>query len=157
VRWIVLLHVVTAIGLVAGLVGRDLTLAKARASIDMRSVTELVALAGWFDRFLVQPGSFAVLAAGLLAAWNQHLSFTAEDGRWLLVSLVLFLSIVPLVPLVFLPRGRVFEAALREATERGEVTPALSAAFRDPAVRLARVYEGAVIAVVLTLMVVKPF
>jgi hypothetical protein len=38
---------------------------------------------------------------------------------WLFVSLVLYLSVIPPVPLVFLPRGRVFEQALVEAEAAG--------------------------------------
>jgi hypothetical protein len=58
------------------------------------------------------------------------------------VSLVLSLSIMPLIPLIFLPRGRVFEAALADARQRGTVTPDLSAAFRDPWVAYARTFEA---------------
>jgi hypothetical protein len=64
---------------------------------------------------------------------------------------------VPLVPLVFLPRGRVFERELASAVGRGVVTPQLSAAFRDPAVRAARTYEVVVVAAIVVLMVTKPF
>ena len=48
---------------------------------------------------------------------------------------------LPLIPLVFVPRGRVFEATLAEATARGVVTPELAAAWRDPVVRAAHWYE----------------
>ena len=81
----------------------------------------------------------AVLVLGLLAMWAGDVPLTG-DGWWLLVALLLFLSMIPLVPLVFLPRGRVFEAALEDARERGEVTPELRTAFRDPAVAFARRY-----------------
>ena len=54
-------------------------------------------------------------------------------------------------------RGRVFERALAEATERGEVTPELGVAFRDPAVAAARIYEVIVVALIILLMVEKPF
>ena len=42
-----------------------------------------------------------------LAMWAQDRPLFADGGYWLLVSLVLYLSIMPLVPLIFLPRGRV--------------------------------------------------
>jgi hypothetical protein len=63
----------------------------------------------------------------------------------------------PAVPLVFLPRGKLFEEALGGAVEAGRVTPELTAAFRDPVVAAARRYEVAVVVVVLYLMVAKPF
>jgi hypothetical protein len=62
-----------------------------------------------------------------------------------------------MVPLVFLPRGRVFDRALADARERGAVTPALTSALRDPVVAAARTLELVVVAVILALMVVKPF
>ena len=82
-----------------------------------------------------------MLLAGLWAAFARHYSFTDSGSRWLLVSLILYLSSIPFIPLVFLPRGRVFEQALAEAKESGEVTPELSAAFHDRAVAFARNYE----------------
>jgi hypothetical protein len=68
-----------------------------------------------------------------------------------------FVTTLPLVPIVFLPRGRVFEAVLATAFEAGRVTPQLTAAFRDSLVTAARWYELAVVAFVLLLMVTKPF
>jgi hypothetical protein len=67
------------------------------------------------------------------------------------------LTIIPVIRFVFLPRGRVFEAALKDAVARGQVTPELISAFRDPLVRAGHVYELAVIAVIYALMVLKPF
>jgi uncharacterized membrane protein len=153
----VLLHVAVAFAFVAGIVGRDLTLHKARTSIDVNIAGALVDLAGRFERFLVKPGSFAVLLAGLWAAFARHYSFADSGSRWLLVSLILYVSSIPFIPLVFVPRGRVFEHALVQAKERGEVTPELSAAFHDKAVAFARNYELVVIAAIVVLMVTKPF
>ena len=71
--------------------------------------------------------------------------------------MLIYLSIIPVIPLVFLPRGRVFAAALADATAAGVVTPELSAAFRDPVVFAAHVYELAVIVGIFVLMITKPF
>lgn len=71
--------------------------------------------------------------------------------------MILYLSSIPFIPLVFIPRGRVFEQALDRAKERGEVTPELSAAFHDRAVAFARNYELIMIAAIIVLMVTKPF
>ena len=99
----------------------------------------------------------AVFAFGLLTMWAQGRSLTGDGNGWLLVSVLVFLSMIPLVPLIFLPRGRVFEAALEAARAKGTVTPELIAAFGDPMVAFARIYEAVVVAVVVALMVVKPF
>jgi uncharacterized membrane protein len=156
-KWVVLLHVAVAFAFVAGIVGRDVTLHKARTSTDVHVTGALVELAGRFERLLVKPGSFAVLLAGLWAAFARHYSFTDSGSRWLLVSLILYLSSIPFIPLVFVPRGRVFERALVQARERGEITSELSAAFHDRAVAFARNYELVVIAAIIVLMVAKPF
>jgi uncharacterized membrane protein len=77
--------------------------------------------------------------------------------NWVLVSLVLFLGIFAAVPMVFIPRGKVFGAALNEAMASGTVTERLTIAMRDPVVRAAHVYEVVAILVIIWLMVAKPF
>jgi hypothetical protein len=156
-RWVVLLHVAVAFWFVAGLIGRNLALARARSRQQVGLVEELVELAGGFERLMVIPGSFAVLLLGLLAAWAQGRSLAGSGNGWLLVSLLLYVPLFAMVPLVFLPRGRVFDRALGDARERGAVTPALASALRDPVVAAARALELVVVAVILALVVVKPF
>lgn len=75
----------------------------------------------------------------------------------MLVSTLIYAAASALVPTVFLPRGRAFERALEEARAAGSVTPALRDAFRDPQVRAARGFEMIGIAVIVALMVLKPF
>jgi hypothetical protein len=70
---------------------------------------------------------------------------------------VLYLSLIPVIVLVFLPRGKIFGQALAGALELGTVTPALTSAFRDRVVGLAHGYEWAVTIVITYLMVSKPF
>jgi uncharacterized membrane protein len=156
-RWVVLLHVAVAFWFVAGLVGRNLTLARARSSEQVGLVGELVELAGRFERLMVIPGSFAVLLLGLLAAWAEGRPLAGSDNGWLLVSLLLYVPLFAMVPLVFVPRGRVFDRALADARQHGALTPELASAFRDPVVAAARTLEVVVVAVILALMVVKPF
>lgn len=151
------LHVLVAFWFVAGLLGRDVILGLARGTSDIGRVQTLVAAAGPFDRLMVIPGSMAVLVLGILTWWAQHLPLWGDGTRWVPVSLIVFASSIPLVPLIFLPRGRVFEAALSSAIAQGRVTPELTAALNDPMVEFAHWYERAVVVVVLVLMVTKPF
>lgn len=154
-EWWVLLHVATAFWFVAGLAGRDVSMTRASRATDIASVQAITGVAGVFDRFFVVPGSIAVLVAGLIAMVATDT--TLGDQTWLLIALILFLTMIPLVPLVFLPRRKVFDAALGEAVAAGAVTPGLRAAFADPVVAGARWYERIVVAVVIVLMVTKPF
>jgi len=156
-EWVVLLHVGVAFWFVAGLVGRDVTLAKAASSKDLTVTVELAELAGRFDRWMVVPGSIAVVLLGVLTALVQGRSFAGTNVWWMFTSFVLFLSLIPLIPLVFVPRGHVFELALSDARAKGEVTTELSAAFNDRVVRVARLYERIVVIIVIVLMVTKPF
>lgn len=156
-EWVVLLHVAVAFWFVAGLLGRNVTMARARSANDLSTLVELVDLSGRFERLMVIPGSFGVLVLGLLAAWAEGQPLAGTDDWWLLTSLILFVGLGVLVPTVFLPRGKVFEGALEQARQRGEVTPELRTALRDPAVRNARAAEIVVVAVIVALMVTKPF
>ena len=155
------LHVALAIWFVSGILGRTLSMWQASKSKDIQTTATLVRMAGYFEGWMVRPGSIAVLGFGLITAWLQHWpvlgSLQGTPINWLLVSTVVFLSGVPIIPLVFIPRGKVFAAALEQAVSLGQVTAELKAAFYDRVVRMAHTYELGVIVVVTLLMVLKPF
>lgn len=155
--WLLLLHVFAGFWFVSGLVGRDVTLAAARRRTDIRSIATLTGAAGIFDRFAVVPGLPAAVALGLLTMWAQGRSPFEDGNWWLTAALLLFASIVALVPTVWIPRGRVFEEALEDAVREGQVTPRLTAAFNDRTVRASRIYERLATAAIIVLMVTKPF
>jgi uncharacterized membrane protein len=152
--WAVLVHVLVAFAFVAGLVGRNVTIAHARRSRDLASITQLLAVANRFDT-IVKLGSIAVLVFGLVAMVVEDLPLSANG--WLVASIALYVALGLLVPIVFIPRGRAFDAALADAQQRGEATPELTEALRDPVVTLARNAELVVAAVIIGLMVLKPF
>ena len=76
IEWVVFLHVASAFWFVGGLIGRWMTLARARTTANIATVSELAELAGRFERLMVQPGSFAVPLAGLAAAFAKDLPWT---------------------------------------------------------------------------------
>ena len=157
---VVLAHALIAIAFVAGLIGRWIVLASAARANSLRAIRTLLAASAPFERMVVV-GSMLVLIFGLVAAFLEGRSvlgpLTGGSLDWLFVSLVLYLSVLPLVPLVFMPRGRVFGAALEDAERQGTLTPELATAFHDPVTRAAHVYELGAITVVLCLMLTKPF
>ena len=75
----------------------------------------------------------------------------------MLAAPLIYLTIVPVIVFVFLPRGRLYHAALEDAVTVGRITPRLRAALHDPLVRAARVYEIAMVVALAYLMIVKPF
>jgi predicted integral membrane protein DUF2269 len=157
---VVLSHALLAIVFVGALLGRGIVLAMAERAQTLESMLILTKAAAPFERIVIGVGSIAGLLGVASAVAQGRPLFGPLQGAtvdWLFVSVLLVLSTVPLPPLVFLPRGRVFEAALADAKERGEVTPELSRAWRDPAVRAAHAYELLVVTVILVLMLAKPF
>ncbi len=157
---VALVHALVGVAFVAGLIGRWIVLVAAERASTLPEIRVLTALAEPFER-LVQVGSLLVFVLGIATALIEHrlLLGPLQGGSvdWLFVALLLYLSILPLLPLVFLPRGRVLEVALRDAEIRGEVTPALRRAFGDPVVRAAHLYELGAVTIILGLMFAKPF
>ena len=153
-------HALLGILVVAALVGRWTTLIQASRTTDIAAVHTLLGLSDRFEWMAIRIPP-VVLILGIATAIAQGRPFLGPfQGAgfdWLFVSIVIYLSVIPVIPIVFLPRGRVFAAALDEATGLGTVTPALTAAFRDPVVFAAHAYELTVILVVFVLMITKPF
>lgn len=157
---IVVIHALLGVLFMVGLVGRWIVLGLAERAQDVVSMRTLATAAGPFERLVIMvPG--LVLVFGLIAAYLEGRSvlgpLTGGSVDWLFVSLILYLTPLPLVPLVFLPRGRVFESAMSNAEREGRVTPELQTAWRDPVVRAAHLYELGAITLVLVLMLSKPF
>jgi hypothetical protein len=155
------LHVAAAFWMTAGIIGRWVAQAQASRSTSIAQVQALMPAAGVFERAMVIPGSMVVFVVGLITAWVQDwpiLGFIqGGHSNWVLASILLFLSLIPVVRFVFLPRGKVFDAALDEAALENRVTPALTAAFNDPVVRAFHIYELVVVGLIIALMVTKPF
>jgi uncharacterized membrane protein len=151
-----LVHILVAFGFITGLLGRWIILASAARAEEVETAYRLSQAAAPFERLVIVGGNL-VLPAGLLTAWAQGYEWLGMTTGWMLLSVVLLLSVIPLVPLVFLPRGKLFEAAMSAARAVGTVTPELRAAFRDPAVAFAHRYELGAVTVVIALMVLKPF
>ena len=153
-------HALIGVWFVGGLIARWITLGQAARAATIGDVRATLAVSSRFERIVIL-GSQLTLAAGIATAIVQGRPFLGPlQGApvdWLFVSLLLFLSILPTIPLNFLPKGRVFAAALDDATAAGTVTDRLRLAFHDRTVFLAHVYELVVVTVVFVLMVAKPF
>ncbi len=156
-----LLHILTSIWFISGLLGRWVAYAQATRATDIQIVGTLLKLSDRFERLMVIPGSQTVLVLGLLTAWlqGQPLFGFLQGGQtnWLFVSLLLFISIIPIVVVVLAPRRKRRLAALDAALATGALTLELRAALADRAVIRARMLELLIIVVILVLMILKPF
>jgi Predicted integral membrane protein (DUF2269) len=158
--WLALLlklaHVGLAFAMFAGLLGRWILLTRAAASDDVERAHLLAEAASPFER-IVQTVSPVVVLVGLVTAWAQGYPWLGLTTGWMVLTVLLIVPIIVFIPTIFLPRGRVFDAEMAAARAAGEVTPGLRAAWADPAVALARRYELASLAIIVALMVLKPF
>jgi len=101
--------------------------------------------------------SILIFPAGLATAWAQGYPWLGLTTGWIIASVAVYVALTALVPTIFLPSGKRFEAAMLAAQQAGQVTPQLQAAFRDRAVRFAHVAELVGVATIVILMVTKPF
>lgn len=155
------LHVASAIWFIGGIIARQVVRAAAKRTDDVRRFAAMSEAAGRIEKTMVIPGNMAVIVFGVilgLIIGAPILGFLqGADRNWLLVSNILLLIAFLSVPLIFLPRGKKFDAALEDALARGQMTPELRSHLHDPVVRLAHGYEYFAMAVVMFLMVLKPF
>lgn len=158
---VVFLHVLSVFWLVTGILGRGVAHAMATRAPDLTRLEARHEMASLLERIAVRPGSFVVLVTGLAAAglrgWPVLGFLQGSPIQWPLVSLAIYLTIIPVIVIVFLPRGRVFRQAIEEAQREGTITPGLRAALADPATTAARSYELVMVVVLTFLMVAKPF
>ena len=155
------LHILSAFWLITGLLGRWMAFAQARRAADILPAVVLLRLSERFEQLMVLPGSQIVLVFGLLAAWlGGHPLLGALQGaraNWLLISLVLSISMIPIVALLLAPRRKLGRLALEDAVARGALTTELRAALDDQIVLGSRTAEMMITGAILVLMVLKPF
>jgi hypothetical protein len=156
-QFIVLLHILSAVALYCGLVGRAATFQLARRAGAVPAVVALLRASDVFERRLAIPGSTFVLLFGLLAAWRGGWARLEGGNYWLWVSLALYLALIPAIPLYLLPARRRRDLALAAVAAAGEMTPELRAALADRGVLIYRAVELVVVVVITVLMVLKPF
>ncbi len=154
-------HISAAIVFVGGLFARQAVRSLTHRASDVSTILALTQAAGIVERLMVIPGNILAIAFGLILALVGRapiLGFIqGSRDSWLLVSILILAFLFPLVPLVFLPRGRRFEAALEAARAENQITPALRREMADPVVRGAHVVEMMGVAGIVALMVLKPF
>jgi uncharacterized membrane protein len=156
-----LAHVLAAFWFIAGIIGRQLIRAHARSSQDIHDFAELSRMAGRFESLMVIPGNLAVILVGiplaLVGGWPILGFLQGGSSNWLLVTnLILVLGFFT-VPLIFIPRGKIFDRVLQSALAAGQITPELRASLDDPVVKYTHWAENAGLLIIIVLMVLKPF
>ena len=155
------LHIASAIWFIGGVVARQIVRAYAKRTDNIQRFAIMSEAAGRIESTMVLPGNFAVIVFGVIYGLMIHapiLGFLQGAARnWLLVSNLLLLIGFFNVPLVFIPKGKLFDIALKDALAKGQMTPELHAQMDDQTVRIVHFIELAALGVITILMVFKPF
>ena len=155
------LHIASAIWFIGGVIARQIVRAYAKRTEDVQHFAIMNVAAGRIETTMVIPGNFAVILFGViygLMIGAPILGFLQGASRnWLLVSNILLLMGFLNVPLVFIPKGKLFDVALQDALARGQMTPELRAHINDRTVRIVHFIELAALSFITFLMVFKPF
>ena len=155
------LHLASAVWFIGGVVARQIVRAYAKRTDNVQRFATMSEAAGRIESTMVIPGNFAVIVFGVIYGLMIHapiLGFLQGDSRnWLLVSNVLLLLGFFNIPLVFIPKGKLFDLALKDALAKGQMTPELHARMDDQTVRIVHFIELAVLGVITFLMVFRPF
>ena len=100
--WLALLlklsHVLLAIAMVAGLLGRWILLTRAAASDDVERAHLLAEAASPFER-IVQVVSPLVIVVGLVTAWAQGYEWLGLTTGWMLLTVLLIVPIMLFIPI----------------------------------------------------------
>ena len=155
------LHIASAIWFLGGILARQIVRAYAKRTDDVRRFAVMSEAAGRIESTMVIPGNLAVIVFGVLVSLMIGAPIfgflQGAERNWLLVSNIILLLGFLNVPLIFLPRGKLFRAALEDAIAKGQMTPELRAHLDDPVVRVAHAYELVSMVAIMYLMVFKPF
>ena len=155
------LHIASAIWFLGGILARQIVRAHAKRTDDVRRFATMSEAAGHIESTMVIPGNLAVIVFGVIVSLLIGAPIfgflQGAERNWLLVSNIILLLGFLNVPLIFLPRGKLFRAALEDALAKGQMTPELRAHLDDPVVRIAHTYELVSMVAIVYLMVFKPF
>ena len=155
------LHILSAIWFIGGVLARQIVRLYAKRTDNVQHFAAMSLVAGRIESTMVIPGNFAVIIFGVIFALMINapiLGFLQGSSRnWLLVSNILLIIAFLNIPLNFLPRGKLFDAALKDALSKGEMTFELRAHINDPVVRLAHWFELVAMVLIVFLMVFRPF
>jgi uncharacterized membrane protein len=154
-----LLHVLSAIWLLTGLLARPVVLAAARRAPDMRILKAIADVSGRLEEMMIAPGLGLVLVTGIATAIVGGVPLFGPfvgGPMWLFVSLLIMIVAVLLTP-VTLGHDRRWGQALEEAAKAGVVTERLRPFLMRDA--LIRRYARDIVSVlvIVALMVTKPF
>jgi hypothetical protein len=132
-----------------------------RKSTDVQTLAVYYLAAGRIESLMVIPGNLLVIIFGVILAIMVRAPIfgflQGSEKNWLLVTNILLIMGGLNVPLIFLPRGKIFDRLMDEALAEGKITHELKAHLNDKTVKAAHIFEIASLLIIVILMVFKPF
>ena len=155
------LHILSSIVFIGGIFARQAVRSRGKKATSIRELEAYFLAAGQIEKLMVIPGNMAVIVFGVvLAIMMKAPIFGFLQGasqNWLLVTNLMLLAGGLMVPLIFLPRGKIFDRLMQDALSRDEITPELRSHLDDAVVKSAHFLEMFLVVVIVILMVFKPF
>ena len=155
------IHILSSIVFVGGILARQAVRMHGKRSTDIHTLAAYFSAAGKIESLMVIPGNMLVIVFGVILAIMVRAPIfgflQGSEQNWLLATNILLILGGLNIPLIFLPRGKIFDRLMAEALAKGEVTPELKAHLNDKAVRNAHVFEILSLIVIIILMVFRPF
>lgn len=155
------LHILSSIVFIGGIFARQAVRNQGKKMTGIRELEAYFSAAGQIEKLMVIPGNMAVIVFGIILALMARapiLGFLQGAAQnWLLVTNLLLIGGGLLVPLIFLPRRKIYERLRNEALVRDEITAELRSHLDDPVVKSAHWLEMFLVVMIVILMVFKPF
>ncbi|HEU0296991.1 MAG TPA: DUF2269 family protein [Anaerolineales bacterium] len=155
------LHILSSIVFIGGIFARQAVRSRGKKATSIRELEAYFSAAGQIEKLMVIPGNMAVIVFGvILAIMMKAPIFGFLQGasqNWLLVTNLMLVAGGLMVPLVFLPRGKIFDRLMQDALGRDEITSELRSHLDDAVVKRAHFLEMFLVVVIVILMVFKPF
>jgi uncharacterized membrane protein len=155
------IHIFGSIVFIGGILARQAVRMQGKKSTDIHTLAVYFLVAGKIESLMVIPGNMIVIIFGVILAILVRAPIfgflQGSSQNWLLVTNILLIVAGLNVPLIFLPRGKIFDRLMDEALTRDEVTPELKAHLDDKVVKAAHIFEIVSLISIVILMVFKPF
>ena len=154
-----LLHVLSAIWLLSGLLARPTVLAAARRAPDVRILKAIADVSGRLEERMIAPGLIAVTVTGIAVAIAGGYSLFGPftDGPWWVFIALVIMGIAVITTPMTLARDRAWGQALEESARAGAITERLRPFLQRDAMIRRYAPDIVSVLVIVVLMVTKPF
>lgn len=154
-----LLHLASAMWLVSGLLGRAVALAATRRYSDVAIVKSIADVSGRLENLMIAPGYILLIVTGVATALAGGYSLFGplSGGPWWVFLGVLYMIVGTVITPFVVRADAAWGKALEESVSLGRITDRLRGYLERGALIRRYAPDIVVVALVVALMVLKPF